>query len=127
MTPPIRCLFPAAELIHPRPSTLANVILLYEKVPLSFHLYQVAAGRVCIRDKDGRLPSGDRPLRGKWATGSSHSFDLCAQRLKLDLDPLIAPVYLVDVLDDAFSRSAQSSDEQRHPGPDVGTEERFPL
>ena len=36
-----------------------------------------------------------------------HSFDLRSQRLELGLDPLIAPVDLVDVVDDALTFGAE--------------------
>jgi hypothetical protein len=59
------------------------------------------------------------------AEKGSGSLDTCPQRLHFGLDPLVPPVDLVDVLDDAFPCGAERGNEQGHACADVRTEERF--
>ena len=53
----------------------------------------------------------------------SHSLNAGTQCLHFEVDPLVAAVDLLDILDDALAAGTEGGDEQGHPGTDVGTVE----
>src|SRR5215210_7838320 len=50
----------------------------------------------------------------------SYSFDLCAKCLEPPFDPLVAAIYLADIVDHAAALGAQRGNQQGHAGANVG-------